>query len=303
MDNKIVNIDCVDAYNTLFGLPTRHPLVTVVDLNNAPALTDNVRMHYGVYALFLKNGVNCTLKYGRRKYDYQAGTVVSFSPGQVIDVVMTEGEISHDVLGILFHPDLIYGTPLGEKIATFDFFDYSQMEALHLSYDERAIFINCLANIDKELDHPVDSHSSLVISANIQLLLEYLSRFYDRQFITRHKVNSEIVAQFERMLKEYYDSPDTKEALPAVSYFADKLCLTPKYLSELVKRETGMTTKVLITQHLVNVAKHRLAVSNDDVGMIAYKLGFQYPAHFSRMFRRHTGLTPSEFRQKIVEQN
>ena len=130
-----------------------------------------------------------------------------------------------------------------------------------------------------------------------------LSRFYDRQFITRHKVNSEIVAQFERMLKEYYDSPDTKEAMPAVSYFADKLCLTPKYLSELVKRETGMTTKVLITQHLVNVAKHSLAVSNDDVGMIAYKLGFQYPAHFSRMFRRHTGLTPSEFRQKIVEQN
>ncbi len=177
------------------------------------------------------------------------------------------------------------------------------MEALHLSDDERAIFINCLANIDKELNHPVDSHSSLVISANIQLLLEYLSRFYDRQFITRHKVNSEIVAQFERMLKEYYDSPDTKEALPAVSYFADKLCLTPKYLSELVKRETGMTTKVLITQHLVNVAKHSLAVSNDDVGMIAYKLGFQYPAHFSRMFRRHTGLTPSEFRQKIVEQN
>lgn len=298
-DCKTINLDCVEAYNRLYGLTTRHPLVSVVRLKDVALPENCYRFHYGLYALFLKNGVNCTMRYGRRKYDYQAGTVVSFAPGQAVDIEVPAGEAPHDVTGLLFHPDLVYGTPLGEKISMFDFFDYSQMEALHLSDRERELFLNCLSNIDRELDYPVDSHSSSVISANIQLLLEYLDRFYDRQFITRHKVNSEIVAQFERMLKEYYDSPDKKEALPAVGEFADRLCLTPKYLSELVKRETGMTTKALITQHLINVAKHRLAASDDDVSEIAYALGFQYPAHFSRMFKRTTGMSPSEFRIQL----
>lgn len=303
MENRKVNIDCIDAYNRLYGLATRHPLVSVVDLKQAKKMANHIRMNYGVYALFLKNDVNCVLKYGRRKYDYQAGTVVTFAPGQIIDVEMDEDVVSSDVVGLMFHPDLIYGTPLGKKISSFGFFDYSQMESLHLSDREREIFLNCLANIDRELDHPVDSHSSAVISANIQLMLEYLDRFYDRQFITRHKVNSEIVQQFERLLKDYYNSQEKRDVLPAVSDFAEKLCLTPKYLSELVKRETGLTTKVMITQQMINVAKHRLAVSDDDVSIIAYDLGFQYPAHFSRMFRRITGQTPSEYRRMIIEQN
>lgn len=299
MENKIVRLDSIDAYNKLYGLPTRHPLVTVIDLKNAVHMADSMRLDYGLYALFLKNGVNCTIRYGRRKYDYQAGTVVSFAPGQQVDVVVPEGEVAHDVVGLLFHPDLIYGTPLGEKISSFDFFDYSQMEAVHLSDEERGIFLDCLAKIDRELNHSVDNHSAAVISANIQVLLEYMHRFYDRQFITRHKANSEIVVRFERLLKEYYESDVRKEALPAVSEFADKLCLSPKYLSELIKKETGQTTKTLIAQHLVRVAKHRLAVSEADVSEIAYSLGFQYPAHFSRMFKRMTGQSPTDFRREL----
>ena len=133
---------------------------------------------------------------------------------------------------------------------------------MHLSDEERGIFLDCLAKIDRELNHSVDNHSAAVISANIQVLLEYMHRFYDRQFITRHKANSEIVVRFERLLKEYYESDVRKEALPAVSEFADKLCLSPKYLSELIKKETGQTTKTLIAQHLVRVAKHRLGADN-----------------------------------------
>lgn len=296
MDRRIVTLDSVDTYNRLYGLPTRHPLVTVIDLKNAKELANHFRMYYGLYALFLKNGVGCTLRYGRKQYDYQEGTVVSFSPGQVIDVDMAEGEISNDVVGLLFHPDLIYGTPLGEKIVSFSFFDYSQMEAVHLSERERAIFLDCLDKINNELDYPVDAHSAAVLSTNIQLLLEYLHRFYDRQFITRHKVNSEIVARFERQLKEYYEEPVRKEGMPSVNEFADKACLSPKYFSDLVKRETGMTPKTLIMQHIINVAKHRLAVSDDDVSIIGYDLGFQYPAHFTRMFKRLTGQTPTDFR-------
>lgn len=302
MSNGIINLDSIDAYNKVYGFTTRHPLVTVVDLKEATQLANHVRMNYGLYALFLKNGVNCTIKYGRKTYDYQEGTIVSFSPGQVIDVEVPEGEISADVIGLLFHPDLIYGTPLGEKISSFNFFDYSQMEALHLSERERKIFLDCLDKINTELDYPVDAHSASVLSANIQLLLEYLHRFYDRQFITRHKVNSEIVARFERQLKEYYDTGKCSDGLPSVAEFAEKANLTPKYFSDLVKRETGMTPKTLIMRRMIDVAKHRLAVSSDDVSIIAYDLGFQYPAHFTRMFKRATGQSPTDYRRQI-EQN
>lgn len=289
MKPTFIKLDSVDTYNKMYGLTTRHPLVSVIDLKEASVIPNNFRMQYVLYALFLKNGVSCSIKYGRKTYDYQEGTVVSFSPGQTVDVEMKPGEISHDVIGILFHPDLIYGTPLGNKISTFGFFDYTQLEAVHLSQREREIFLDCLAKIDRELDYPVDCHSAAVLSANIQLLLEYMSRFYDRQFITRHKVNSEIVAQFERQLKEYYMTPQPREGLPSVNEFAARANLSPGYFSELVKKETGTTPKTLIMQHMVEVAKHRLAVSDDDISLIAYGLGFEYPAHFTRMFRRITG--------------
>jgi AraC-like DNA-binding protein len=226
---------------------------------------------------------------------------VSFSPGQVIDVEMAQDEIAPDVIGLLFHPDLIYGTPLAEKISSFSFFDYSQMESLHLSEDERKIFLDCLARIKEETMHPVDNHSAALISVHIQVLLEYLHRFYDRQFITRHKVNSEIVANFEKQIKEYYEGDKRKNGIPGVAYFADKANLSAGYFGDLIKKETGNTPKDLISLHIINVAKHRLASTNDDVAIIAYDLGFEYPAHFSRMFKRITGKSPSQFRSDIAK--
>ena len=294
---EIVNLDSIDAYNKLYGLRTRHPLVNVIDLKQATRAVNHVRVNYGVYALFLKNGVQCSLKYGRRNYDYQEGSVVSFSPGKIIDVDMDKTEIAPDVVGIMFHPDLIYGTPLGEKISSFSFFDYSQMEALHLSNDERAIFLDCLDKISRELDHPVDHHSAALLSANIQLLLEYLHRFYDRQFITRHKVNSDVVTQFEQRLKKYYESGNI--GMPNVAYFAEQANLSAGYFGDLIKKETGQTPKDMITLHMIGVAKQRLAVSDDDVSIIAYNLGFEYPAHFSRMFKRVTGQSPSQYRESL----
>lgn len=160
MKRETVILDSIDVYNKLYGLTTHHPLVSVIDLKEATGSVNHVRFKYGVYALFLKNGYHCSIKYGRRQYDYQEGTVVSFSPGQVIDVDLIKEEIAPDVVGLIFHPDIIYGTPLAEKISSFHFFDYSQMESLHLSESERAQFLSCLERIKEETLHPVDSHSA-----------------------------------------------------------------------------------------------------------------------------------------------
>lgn len=299
MEKQIINLDSIDAYNKLHGLPTYHPLVTVVDLKEAKNAVNHVTLNYGVYALFLKNGVNCSIKYGRRSYDYQEGSVVSFSPGQIVDVEMEKTETSPDVKGLIFHPDLIYGTPLAKKIKSFSFFDYTEMESLHLSEDEKNQFLFCLRQIKQEIGHPVDHHSAPLISATIQVLIEYLHRFYDRQFITRHKINSEILDRFQQQLKEYFNGAQDKHGLPSVAYFAGKANLSAGYFSDLVRKETGSSPKDIITLHMVSEAKHRLATSGSDISGVAYSLGFEYPAHFTRMFKRITGESPTQYRSRI----
>ena len=297
--NTTVRLDSIDAYNKLHGLPTLHPLVSVIDLKKATRNIGRVRLDYGVYALFLKNGKNCVLKYGREYYDYQEGSIVRFAPGQVIDVDAVGEPVAPDVVGLIFHPDLICGTPLASKISSFGFFRYAQREALHLSESEKQIFLDCLGKIDTELQHPVDKHSADLISANIQLLLEYMHRFYDRQFITRHHVNSSVVAAFEKELSAIYAHGNTVPEVPKVSYFADKANLSPGYFGDLIKRETGNSPQELISLHLIAEAKRRLASTDNNISVIAYDLGFQYPQHFTRLFKRVTGKSPTVFRNEF----
>lgn len=294
--DKIV-FDSVDTYNRLYSQRTLHPLISVVDLKQCASVPNNIEVKFEVYAIFLKNVSYCSARYGRRKYDFQSGTVVSFCPGQVIEFSIPEEEKYPDVVGVVFHPDLIYRTPLAEKIQDFSFLNYSELESLHLSDKEKEKFNFCLDLIRQEAENPIDSHSASVLSANIQLLLEHLDRFYDRQFITRHKVNSEIVSQFHHNLKQYF-SEEKVSSTPNVGYFAELASLSPGYFSDLIKKETGSSPKDLISLHIISEAKRRLLKGFDDISTIAYDLGFEYPAHFTRMFKRITGLTPTEYRLK-----
>lgn len=293
-----INLTSVDVYNKLYGLPTHHPLVAVVDLKDATQLINNAVWKYGLYAVYLKNNKACRLRNGMKDYDYQEGTIVTFAPGAEVDLDYSDKELSPDVVGILFHPDLIFGTPLGDRIEKYNFFHYSQREALHLSESEKALFMDCVAKIRAEVEHPIDRHSADLISVNIQMLLEYLYRFYDRQFITRHKVNTDLVRQFEQQLRQYYDSGNENDGVPTVSYFAEKANLTPGYFGDLVKRELGITAQEVISSHVMHIAKQRLISTSDDISEIAYGLGFQYPQHFARLFKNVTGKTPTQFRKE-----
>ena len=297
-DSTIVRLDSIDTYNKLYGLETKHPLVTVIDLTEATKVVNHVRMDYGVYAIFLKNGINCTLKYGRQPFDYQKGMVVSFSPGQLIGIDTDVDEIAPDVIGLMFHPDLIKKTSLSNKIKDYSFFDYAQREALHLSAEERRIFNQCLDHIKEELNNTVDKHTAVIVSSQIQVLLDYMTRFYERQFITRREVNSDILSRFENSLKQYLETDRTKSGLPTVNFFAEEVHLTPGYFGDMIKKETGVTAKEIISRHIVERAKQRLTESTDDISIVAYKLGFKHPQHFSRMFKRITGISPTQYREK-----
>ena len=290
-----VYFDSIGTYNKLYGLPTKHPLVAAVDLREAANYANHIEMEGEIYSLFLKNAPYCRLKYGRKTYDFEAGTVVSIAPGQKVTIDLEAKDISLDAIGIVFHPDLFFGTSLSETIKQFSFFKYSELESLHLSEKEREKFEFYYNIIKEEIEQPIDSHSAAVISTNIQLLLEHLQRYYDRQFTTRHKENTDIVNQFEANLRKYY-SDDYPEAIPSVAYFAEKANLSPSYFSDLIRKETGTNPKDFISLFMIDEAKRRLLETGDDISEIAYRLGFEYPAHFTRMFKRLVGMTPKEYR-------
>lgn len=298
--DKILNLDNVDLYNKLYGLETLNPLVSVIDLNKATSSVDLIRFNYGIYALYLKLEKACDIKYGRQTYDYQEGTIVCFAPGQTAETNPTTDKVQVNAHGILFHPDLLRGTSLGKNIKKYTFFSYEVNEALHLSEEERSIVMDCLKIIRMELEHGVDKHSKTLLVNHIELLLNYCMRFYERQFITRGKTNRDVLTRFENLLDEYFESTlAEQDGLPTVKYFADKLCLSSNYFGDMFKKETGKSPQEYIQEKVIELAKERISGTADTVSQIAYSLGFQYPQHFCRLFKKRVGYTPSEYRAQI----
>lgn len=295
--DKVTKLETIDQYNNLYGLETLHPLVSVVDLTKATKSVNHIQMEYGVYALFLKDTKTCNIKYGRQYYDYQEGTIVCFAPGQIIGVETLEDEIGPEVYGLLFHPDLVRGTSLGQNIKKHTYFSYAVNEALHLSEQERSIVMDCLAKIQIELEHGIDKHSKPLITMNIELLLGYCIRFYERQFITRNEINQDALTKFEQLLNEYFQSQlPQKEGLPSVKYFADKIYLSPNYFGDMIKKETGKTPQEHIQAKVIELAKERILGTDETVSQVAYTLGFQYPQHLCRLFKKRVGCTLNEYR-------
>jgi len=295
----IQKIDTIEQYNKMFGAETKHPLVTVVHVKDyAPdpnELTQTVK--YGLYAVFLKQGVGCHLRYGREKYDYQAGSIVTMAPGQVVTTEFIEGEHS-SWEALLFHPDLLFGTPLADRIREYGFFNYDQREALHVSDDERRTIEDTLQHISNELEHAIDKHSSQLLTVYVQLVLDYCLRFYDRQFITRHKVNSSLISRFEHLIDNYLESGQLMlKGMPTVSWCASELCLSANYFGDLVRKELGSTAKDFITGKIIAKAKQELRGTDHSITIISERLGFSSVSHFTRLFKSYTGLTPSSYRQ------
>lgn len=299
--DKIIKLENVGQYNSLYGLETLHPLVSIVDLTKATKTVNHLQMNYGIYALFLKLSKSCDIKYGRQSYDYQEGTVVCFGPGQTVGIETIEDEVNPPVYGIVFHPDLIRGTSLGKNIKNYTFFSYAVNEALHLSDQEKEIVMDCLHKINVELEHAIDKHSKALIAMNIELLLNYCMRFYERQFITRNVANKDALTKFEELLDEYFQgSLPMQDGLPSVKYFADKIYLSPNYFGDMIKKETGKTPQEHIQLKVIELAKERIAETDQTVSQIAYALGFQYPQHLCRLFKRRVGCTPNEYRMQNI---
>ena len=290
-----VFLNTVQDFNDYQGVQTLHPLVSVVHVEH----TEHIRecmMHYGVYAIYLKENKGCKLSYGRTPYDFDEMTVTSFAPGQVVKVEPNPDVPFAKFTALVFHPDLLHRTALGRQMSRYEFFGYSSTEALHLSAQEVEVFRGVLAMIEQELHRAIDKHTRELIVSNIELLLNYCLRFYDRQFITREEINHSVVRKFMALLDDYISTKALRDGLPTVAYFADKCCLSSGYFGNLVRVETGRTAKDIISDHLLAHAKQLLNDEELTITIISQRLGFEYPQHFVRFFKTHTGKTPSTYR-------
>ncbi len=295
-------INSISQAHQAMGLAApKHPMVTVVQTKDFDTTHNfnGVKIINNLYQVSLKQLGCGNLMYGKNSYDYEEGTLTFTSPGQV---TMFDGELpahgdSTRGWTLAFHPDLIRKSTLSDKMDSYSFFSYDVNEALHLSEEELATIEDLLEKIVKEYSQNLDKHSQNLIISNIELLLDYCTRFYDRQFYTRTNLNSDIVSKFERLLKAYYQTEAVNQlGIPNVQYLAKELNFSAKYLSDLLKKETGKSAQEHIHLFLIERAKNTLLNSSQSISEIGYSLGFEYPQHFSNLFKSKTGMSPSEFR-------
>lgn len=298
--DKIINIPSVKDYDEYWGVPSRHPYVNILEGSRITKPIPNCRKNVGMYVIFLKD-VLCAdyITYGHQEYDFQENSLVFISPGQVFGHPCDGSTYQAKGWVLYFSPELLHGTSLGRHIRDYTFFSYAANEALHLSKRERETIIDCFRKIDDEINFGGDKHSDTIIASAIELLLNYCMRFYDRQFITRKKVNKDLLIRFEDLIDNYFISGYAQEhGTPTVAWCASRLCLSPNYFGDLIKKETGRTALDYIQQKTMDLAKDMLVRPEKSIGEIAYFLGYQYPHYFSRAFKKCVGCTPNDYRRQ-----
>lgn len=295
--DKIEKLSNVTQFNSCRGQETLHPLVTVLDQSKSMDIKAN-KCFSELYIIFLKD-IKCeNLLYGRNQYDYQEESLIFIAPGQVFGFNFPdETWIKPRGWALAFHPDFIHGTALGRKIKEYGFFDYDVNEALHISAREQQIVLECFTKIKEELQRGIDKHSKALIINNIEMLLNYCLRFFDRQFISRENLNKDVLIRFEELLQQYFNLKLPKtDGLPSVTYFAEQFHLSPNYFGDLIKKETGKTAQEYIQIKLIDTAKERIFDTSKSISEISYELGFKYPQHFTRLFKQKVGVSPLEYR-------
>ena len=302
--DEILNIESIDCFHKILGLtPPNHPLISIISDKESLGRADfdealfNVRFSTKMYAIMYKDNISGSLSYGRNTYDFQEGTLIFVQPGQVLKTPDKSEVMGKRGWTLLFHPDLLHNSNLATKMNTYNFFSYESNEALHLSNKEKIFVAGVIEQIKGEIAQNLDQHTQKLIVSNLELFLNYALRFYDRQFFTRSKVNSDYVASFEKALDQYFENGQAKiNGIPTAVYFGEQLNLSPNYLSDLLKRETGKGIKEYTDEYLITKAKILLLNSSILVSELAYELGFDYPQSFTRLFRKKTGRSPKDFR-------
>jgi AraC-like DNA-binding protein len=296
-------VNSISEYHQLFDLPKpEHPLISIVDYAKLNRLSseNSTSIIFGYYTISLKRGVS-KMFYGQQEYDFDEGVLYFMAPNQILRVNNSPDEaLQRSGWLLLFHPDFLWNTPLAKKIRQYDFFDYSVNEALFLSEKEEEILNNIVQNIRHEYHSNIDKFSQSIIISQIETLLNYSERFYQRQFITRKITNHQILGRLEELLTEYFAGDDlATKGLPTVQYIADTLNVSPGYLSGLLKQLTGQSTQQHIHDKLIEKAKEKLSITGLSVSEIAYELGFEHPQSFSKLFKIKTKFSPLEFRQSF----
>ena len=296
--SQLIHLKSIADLSRLMNENDFHPLVAVVDFSQTTDhIEEETRITTDFFSVMFKNYCKSYLTYGRKAIDFNEGSLICMAPNQVI-TIDTEIEPRDNPMGwgLFFHPDLIRNTSLNAKMKDYSFFSYEIAEALHLSEKEKQLLFECIVKIQSELKENIDDYSQTIIVSTIELLLNYCNRFYGRQFITRKATNRDILEKVEVLLKEYFSNKRDSFGLPTVKYLADAVNLSPGYLGDLLKKETGLNAQEHIHHYIIEAAKNILLNSSQSISEIAFQLGFEYPQYFSRLFKQKTGTTPLEYR-------
>lgn len=291
---NILKVNAPGDFISYVGGEIRHPLVGVVDFTSLSPIPSSLN-DYGVYGLFMHGKVRDDLTYGRGAFGGESGSLICVAPGQIGGREDTGDLIDIDGWAILFHPDLLIGTHLEKEIRKYTFFDYSANEAVFLEDSDKEVIISLMRSIRDEIDRAKDQEQNLIIVDYISAMLHICNRAYTRQFHNIRQTSEDILVRLSNLINDYYyTGQQLKKGVPGVQYFADKLCMSSNYFSDLLKKSTGENAGNFIRNQIIRIAKNRL-VASGNVSQVAYDMGFEYPQHFSRMFKKNTGQTPSQY--------